>query len=100
MWVYQAGATACNACLLQAQCPTSVRGRTLKRGFAGTYPEEAQAHPAAGACEKAMCKRPVWVEPLFAEAKDCLGPRGLLAANIQGLSIAAVQYLKRFLAAS
>ena len=46
----------------------------------------------------------MWVEPLFAEAKEWHGLRrlrlhGLLNANIQGLLIAAGQNLKRLLAA-
>jgi hypothetical protein len=50
-------------------------------------------------------KRQVWVEPLFAEAKECRGLcrlrlRGLLNANTQGLMIAAGQNLKRLLAAT
>jgi hypothetical protein len=49
-------------------------------------------------------KRQVWVEPLFAEAKEWHGLRrlrlrGLMNANIQGLVIAAGQNLKRLLAA-
>ena len=52
-----------------------------------------------------MRKRKVWVEPLFAEAKDWHGLRrlrlrGLGNANIQGLIIAVGQNLKRFLAAT
>jgi hypothetical protein len=54
---------------------------------------------------KAMRKRKVWVEPLFAEAKAWHGlrrlrSRGLLNANIQWLMIAAGQNLKRYLAAT
>lgn len=52
-----------------------------------------------------MCKRKVWVEPRFAEAKMWHGLhrlrlRGLLSANIHGLLIAAGQNLKRLLAAT
>src|SRR3712207_8615010 len=52
--------------------------------------------------KKAIRKRQVWVEPLFAEAKEWHGLRrlrlrGLLNANIQGLLIAAGQNLKRLL---
>ena len=52
-----------------------------------------------------MRKRQVWVEPLFAEAKEWHGLRrfrlrGLIMANIQGLLIAAGQNLKRWLAAT
>jgi hypothetical protein len=52
---------------------------------------------------KAICKRQVWVAPLFVEAKEWHGLRrlrlrGLESANIQGLLIAAGQNLKRLLA--
>jgi len=51
---------------------------------------------------KAMRKRKVWVEPLFAEAKEWHGLRrfrlrGLEKVNIQGQMIAAGQNLKRLL---
>jgi hypothetical protein len=54
---------------------------------------------------KAMRKRQVWVEPLFAEAKDWHGLRrfrlrGLANVNIEGLLVAAGQNLKRLLAAT
>jgi len=60
---------------------------------------------ATEAYQKAMRKRQVWVETLFAEAKDWHGLRrfrlrGLLNVNIEGLLIAAGQNLKRFLAAT
>jgi hypothetical protein len=52
-----------------------------------------------------MRKRQVWVEPLFAEAKDWHGLRRLRLrrlrnVNIQGLLIATGQNLKRLLAAT
>jgi hypothetical protein len=51
---------------------------------------------------KAMRKREVWVEPLFAEAKEWHGLRrfrlrGLVKVNIQAQLIAADQNLKRLL---
>jgi hypothetical protein len=51
---------------------------------------------------KAMSKRQVWVEPLFAEAKDWHGLRrfrlrGLEKVNGEALLIAAGQNLKRLL---
>lgn len=51
---------------------------------------------------KAMRKRKVWVEPLFAEAKDWHGLRrfrlrGLEKVNIQAQLIATGQNLKRLL---
>jgi hypothetical protein len=52
-----------------------------------------------------MRKRQVWVEPLFAEAKEWHGLRrfrlrGLDNVNSEGLLVAAGQNLKRFLAAT
>ncbi len=54
------------------------------------------------AYQKAMRKRKVWVEPLFAEAKDWHGMRRfrlrlLWRVNIEALRIAAGQNLKRLL---
>jgi len=54
---------------------------------------------------KAMRKRQVWVEPLFAEAKAWHGLRrfrlrGLEKVNSEALLIAAGQNLKRWLAAT
>ena len=55
--------------------------------------------------ERAIRTRQVWVELLFAEAKEWHGLRwlrlqGLLNANIQGLLTTVGQNLKRFLAAT
>ena len=52
--------------------------------------------------QKAMCKRQVWVEPLFGEAKDWHGLRrfrlrGLWKVNSEALLVAAGQNLKRWL---
>jgi hypothetical protein len=65
--------------------------------------EKIQGYHAMEAYKKAVRKWQVWVEPLFAEAKDWHGLRrlrlrGLMNANIQGLLIAAGQNLKRLLA--
>ena len=54
------------------------------------------------AYQKAINKRKVWVEPLFAEAKDWHGLRRfrlrlLWRVNIEALRIAAGQNLKRLL---
>jgi hypothetical protein len=64
-----------------------------------------QGYLGTEAYRKAIRKCQVWVEPLFAEAKEWHGLRrlrlrGLMNANIQGLLIAAGQNLKRFLAAT
>jgi hypothetical protein len=75
--------------------------------FLPRFPQESLLHNPSWNQDfaKAMRKRQVWVEPLFAEGKDWHGlrrlrSRGLLNANIQGLLIVAGQNLKRFLVAS
>jgi len=57
------------------------------------------------AYRKAMRKRKVWPEPLFAEAKQWHGLRqfrlrGLRRVNMEGLLIAAGQNLQRWLSAT
>jgi transposase len=103
--IYQASAASCNTSALQAQCTTSTNGRLIKRSFDEAYPERVRGYYRTAADAKAMRKRQVWVEPLFAEAKDWHGLRrlrlrGLQNANIQGLLIAAGQNLKRLLSRS
>ena len=103
--VYRADAAICNACPVKASCTASDRGRIVHRSFHEEYLDTVRSYHATEAYQKAMRKRQVWVEPLFAEAKDWHGLRrlrlrGLLNANIQGLLIAAGQNVKRFLAAT
>ncbi len=67
--------------------------------------EKMRGYHATEAYKKAMRKRQVWAEPLFAEAKLWHGlrrfrRRGLENANMEGVLIAAGQNLKRFLAAT
>ena len=103
--VYRADAATCNACPVKAACTASDHGRIVHRSFYATYLERVRGYHTTEPYAKAIRKRKVWVEPLFAEAKDWHGLRrlrlrGLLNANIQGLLIAAGQNLKRFLAAT
>jgi transposase len=103
--VYRAPAAACAACPLRPRCTASRHGREVTRSLDEAYLERVRGYHATEAYAKAMGKRKVWVEPLFAEAKDWHGlrrfrSRGLANANIEGLLIAAGQNLKRFLAAT
>jgi transposase len=103
--MYQANAATCNACAVKAACTVSDHGRIVHRSFFADYLEKVRGYHPTAAYQKAMRKRQVWVEPLFAEAKDWHGLRrfrlrGLANANIQGLLIAAGQNLKRILAAT
>jgi transposase len=103
--VYRGNAATCNTCLVKAACTTSDHGRIVHHFFYADHLEKVQGYHVTEAYKKAMCKRQIWVEPLFAEAKEWHGLRrlrlrGLMNANIQGLLIAAGQNLKRFLAAT
>jgi transposase len=103
--VYRADSATCNACPLKAQCTESSRGRIVHRSLFAQYLDKVRAYHATEAYKKAMRKRQVWVEPLFAEAKLWHGLRrfrlrGLENVNIEGLWVAAGQNLKRFLAAN
>jgi transposase len=103
--VYRADSATCNACPLKDECTASDRGRIVHRSLYADYLERVRGYHATEAYKKAMRKRQVWVEPLFAEAKLWHGlrrfrRRGLENVNMEGLLIAAGQNLKRFLAAT
>jgi transposase len=100
--VYRADAATCNTCPIKAECTASDCGRIVHRSFDEAYLDTVRDYHATLDYQKARRKRQVWVEPLFAEAKEWHGLRrlrlrGLLNANIQGLLIAAGQNLKRLL---
>ncbi len=100
--VYRAPAAACAACPLKARCTDSANGRQVTRSVDEPYLDRVRGYHATGAYQKAMRKRQVWVEPLFAEAKVWLGLRrfrlrGLEKVNGEALLIAAGQNLKRLL---
>jgi hypothetical protein len=101
---YRGEASICNACRVKTQCTTSDHGRKVQRSFYIDYLEKVRGYHTTEPYKKAIRKRQVWVEPLFAEAKEWHGlrrfrRRGLENVNIEGLLIAAGQNLKRLLAA-
>ena len=83
---YRAKPSICNACELKVRCTISERGRVLYRPFEEDFYDRVRGYCGTFAYKKALRKRKVWVEPLFAEAKDCwsfggregtlLGPSG------------------------
>jgi len=100
--VYRADAAICNACSLKPRCTTSDHGRMIHRSLYEAYLDRVRGYHATEAYQKAMRKRQVWVEPLFAEAKEWHGLRrfrlrGLEKVNGEALLIAAGQNLKRLL---
>jgi hypothetical protein len=103
--VYRAEPATCNACPLKTKCTESRCGLILHRSLYPDHLERVRAYHATEAYKKAMRKRQVWDEPLFAEAKVWHGlrrfrRRGLEKVNGEGLVVAAGQNLKRWLAAT
>ncbi len=97
---YRADPAICDACPLKAQCTTSDQGRQIKRSFDEDYVERVRSYHQTEAYKKAIRKRSVWVEPLFAEGKDWHGMRRfrlrrLWKVNLEALMRAAGQNLKR-----
>lgn len=102
--LYRARASICKACPLRAQCTSNQQGRVIYRSFHADLLERVRNYQGTRAFEKAMRKRRVWVEPIFAEAKQWHGLRrfrlrGVRNVNMEGVLIATGQNLKRYLAA-
>jgi hypothetical protein len=100
--VYRADPATCHACALKAHCTASSRGRTVVRSDEEEYLDRVRVYHETEAYKKALRKRGVWVEPLFAEAKDWHGLRRfrlrrLWRVNSEALLTAAGQNLKRLL---
>lgn len=100
--LYQAPASVCNACPVKTRCTTSKQGRRVYRHIGEQYLELVRSYQETPAYQKALRKRQVWVEPLFAEAKDWHGMRRfrlrrLWRVNCEALLIASGQNLKRLL---
>lgn len=99
---YRAAAGVCQACPVMSACTSSPKGRTIRRPFDQAYIERVRRYHDTEAYMRAIRKRQVWVEPLFAEAKTLHGLRrfhlrGIEKVNIEDLMIAAGQNLKRLL---
>ena len=99
---YAASPAACNPCPLKTRCTKSKKGRWLRRSFDEEYLQRVRAYGDTEPYRKALRKRLVWVEPLFAEAKDWHGLRRfrlrtLEKVNTEALLIAAGQNIKRLL---
>ena len=67
--LYRAPASICNACPVKVQCTTSTQGRRVYRHVGEEYVERVRTYQQTPAYQKALRKRQVWVEPMFAEAR-------------------------------
>jgi transposase len=97
---YRARARDCNHCPLKPKCTTGKQGRSLCRSVDEEVLERVRSYQHTEPYKKALRKRQVWVEPLFAEGKDWHGMRRfrlrrLWRVNCEALMRAAGQNLKR-----
>jgi transposase len=102
--LYKTEPGTCDSCSMRAQCTDNKNGRQVLRHRDERYVDRVKGYRGTFAYEKALRKRRVWVEPLFAEAKDWHGLRrfrlrGSEKVNIEALMIAAGQNIKRLVAA-
>ncbi len=100
---YRADAAVCKVCPVKTECTESPGGRRVHRSFFADYVERVKGYQQTLAYQKALNKRKVWVEPLFAEGKQWHGMgrfrlRRLWRVNCEALMIASGQNLKRRLA--
>jgi Transposase DDE domain len=87
---------------LKARCTPSARGRVVSRSYDEEDLDRVRTYHATEPYKKALRKRSVWVEPLFAEAKEWHGLRRfrlrrLWRVNTEALLTARGQNLKRLL---
>jgi transposase len=99
---YRAKGSVCAACSLKPRCTTNKNGRSLRRGPGDEQIDLVRAYMETQPYLKAIRKRKVWIEPLFAEGKLWHGmrrfrTRTLAKTNTEALMIAAGQNAKRLL---
>lgn len=99
---YRADPGICPACPVKAACTPSPRWRAVHRHVAEEYLDRVRGYHQTQPYQKAIRKRQVWVEPLFAEGKQWhqmrrFRLRRLWRVNTEALLIATGQNLKRLL---
>jgi transposase len=100
---YRARGSVCAACSLKPRCTTNKNGRSLRRSPKDEYIDLVRAYMRTEPYQKALRKRKVWIEPLFAEGKLWHGmrrfrTRTLEKVNTEALITASGQNIKRLLA--
>jgi hypothetical protein len=79
---YRAYVKDCNACPPRAQCTTNKQGRSVCRSVDEEYVDRVRAYQPTEPYRKALRKRSVWVEPLFARsARTGMGCDGSACVN-------------------
>jgi hypothetical protein len=99
---YRARGSVCAACSLKPRCTTNKNGRSLRRSPRDQYIDIVRAYEETEPYRKALRKRKVWIEPLFAEGKlwhsmRRFRTRTLEKVNKEALMTATGQNVKRLL---
>ncbi len=99
---YVADPDVCNSCSLKSKCTEGKSGRAVNRNFDEYYFEKVKGYYELEAYKKAMRKRKVWIEPMFAEAKQWHGMERVRLrmqerVNCEVLITASGQNIKRLL---
>ena len=99
---YIADPETCAACALKSRCTDGKSGRAVARSFDEEYYDRVRSYRGTSPYEKALRKRKVWIEPMFAEAKEWHGMRKvrlrtLERVNAEVLMVASGQNVKRLL---
>jgi hypothetical protein len=100
---YRARGSVCAECSLKPRCTTNKNGRSLRRAPKDEYIDLVRTYMQTEPYQKAIRKRKVWIEPLFAEGKLWHGMRRfrmrtLEKVNTEALMMATGQNIKRLLA--
>jgi hypothetical protein len=100
MVVYKAPSGVCRACRLRSQCSPTGKERGLRRSFDRSFLEEAQRWMATEEGKRRVQQRKVYVETVFAIAKDRHGMRraqwrGKRKVQIQVWLTAAAMNIKK-----
>jgi Transposase DDE domain len=99
---YRARGSVCAECSLKPRCTTNKNGRSLRRAPKDEYIDLVRTYMQTEPYQKAIRKRKVWIEPLFAEGKLWHGMRRfrmrtLEKVNTEALMMATGQNIKRLL---
>ena len=87
--LYKTEPGTCTSCSMRSQCTDNKTGRQLLRHLEERYVDRVKSYRGTFACEKALRKRRVWVEPLFGEAKDWHGLRRFRLRMLEKVNIEA-----------
>ncbi len=75
---------AAHHCLLKSKCAGSKSRRAINRNFDEEYFEKLERYYEPEAYKKAMRKRKVWIEPMFAKVRQGRGMGRVRLGTLEG----------------